>query len=61
MSDGSTPRSVGEAVHKLSDFTIVEIENMCRTFLRDRFSADIRTILLAKDGAKCYAVNAECG
>jgi hypothetical protein len=58
MSDGA-PRSVGDAVHKLSDFSIAEIEAMCRQFLRERFSGDIRTILSAKDETKYYAVNAE--
>jgi hypothetical protein len=61
MSGGSaaTPRSVGESVHKLSDFSIGEIESMCRQFLRERFSGDIRGILCAKDDSKYYAVNAE--
>ena len=48
-----------ERVHKLSDFSLEQLEQLCKSFLRDRFSSAIVDVLLASDVNQYYAVNSE--
>ena len=46
-------------VHNLADFSIEQIEAMCKEFLLMRFRHAIVDILMAPDVSKYYAVNSE--
>jgi hypothetical protein len=50
---------MNQNVHNLADFSVEQIESMCKEFLRSRFKQKILEILLAPDLTKYYAVNSE--
>lgn len=52
-------KKMNQNVHNLADFSIEQIENMCKEFLKARFKNKIKEILLEPDITKYYALNSE--